>query len=132
MENAIEIEALKERISSMPGVAAVYIFGSAVKGTIKKDSDIDLALLFDDAHAARVDKLGLMAELSKAAGRDVDVIIINTAEPRLFHEILSTGRMLLERDRECRIRHEVRNRRLYEDYRKLHAIYMKGMKARHG
>ncbi|HPA72867.1 MAG TPA: nucleotidyltransferase domain-containing protein, partial [Spirochaetota bacterium] len=61
-----------------------------------------------------------------------DVVIVNRAEPRLYHEILMTGKLIFEKNRECRIRHEVRNRRLYEDYRRLHAIYMKGVKARHG
>ena len=132
MDDAINIKVLKERISSIPGIAAAYLFGSAVKGSMKRESDIDIAILFDDEHAPTADRLEIMTNLSRAAGRDVDVVIVNSAEPRLFHEILMTGKLLLEKNRECRIRNEVQNRRLYEDYRRLHAIYMKGVKARHG
>ncbi|HPA72571.1 MAG TPA: nucleotidyltransferase domain-containing protein, partial [Spirochaetota bacterium] len=72
MDNTVDIDFLKERISSVPGIAAAYLFGSAVKGSMKRESDIDVAVLFDDEHAPTADKLEIMTELSRTAGRDVD------------------------------------------------------------
>jgi hypothetical protein len=73
-----------------------------------------------------------MADLSHVAGRDVDVVVLNEAEPRLFHEIVRTGGILFEKNRKYRIVREVRNRKLYEDYRRLHSVYMRGLRAEYG
>ena len=72
----------------------VYIFGSFVKGTSSKDSDIDIALIFDDIE----DVFELQGQLMKMR-RQYDTRI----EPHVFrfsdfdktyplaNEILSTG-----------------------------------------
>ncbi len=129
MERVISI--ITDRLSGVPGLAAVYLFGSAARGTSRSRSDIDVAVLFEE-NAERIDIVSLMAGLSGAAGRDVDVIILNRAEPRLYHEIVRTGEILFEKNRRYRILREVRNRKLYEDYRRLHSIYMRGMRAEYG
>lgn len=129
MERVISI--IIDRLSGVQGLAAVYLFGSAARGSLTPKSDIDIAMLFEE-NAERIDIVSLMADLSGAVGRDVDVVILNRAEPRLYHEIVRTGKILFEKNRRYRILREVKNRKLYEDYRRLHAIYMRGMRAEYG
>lgn len=119
-------------LRDIPGVDAVYLFGSSVNGKITGSSDIDLAILFSENKTVDIDRLDIMSRLSSAAGRDVDLVILNDASPLLYHEILSTGKLIFENNREYRIQREVKNRKLYEDYRHIHSIYMMGMRKRHG
>ncbi len=119
-------------LRDIPGVDAVYLFGSSVNGKMTGISDIDLAILFSENKIVDIDRLDIMSRLSSAAGRDVDLVILNDASPLLYHEILLTGKLILENNRECRIQREVKNRKLYEDYRHIHSIYMMGMRKRHG
>lgn len=129
MERVISI--ITDRLSGVPGLAAVYLFGSAARGNLTPKSDIDVAVLFEEG-SPRIDMLSLMADLSHGAGRDVDVVVLNEAEPRLYHEIVRTGEILFEKNRRYRILREVRNRKLYEDYRRLHLNYMRRMSAEYG
>jgi len=124
-------EAVVPELELMKGLAAAYLFGSSVKGKMTERSDIDIALLFFDYDRDDIDKLDIMARLSSVTGRDVDLVILNDASPLIYHEILISGRMIFERNRHCRIQREVINRRLYEDYRHIHGIYMQGMRKRH-
>ncbi len=119
-------------LRDIPGVDAVYLFGSSVNGKMTGSSDIDLAILFSENKIVDIDRLDIMSRLSSAAGRDIDLVILNDASPLLYHEILLTGKLILENNRECRIQREVKNRKLYEDYRHIHSIYMMGMRKRHG
>lgn len=125
------IDELVKKLSSIDGLAAAYLFGSVANGTHDDDSDIDLALLFEDYTSDGVDRLQLMSDLSSVAGRDVEVIIINKATPRLYHEIMRTGIIILEKNSSVRIKKEMLNRRLYQDYRHIHSIYMKGLRNRY-
>lgn len=119
-------------LRDIPGVDAVYLFGSSVNGKMTGSSDIDLAILFSENKIVDIDKLDIMSRFSSVAGRDVDIVILNDASSLLYHEILLTGKLILEKNRECRIQREVRNRKFYEDYRHIHSIYMMGMRKRHG
>lgn len=118
-------------LRDIPGVDAVYLFGSSVNGKMTGSSDIDLAILFSENKIMDIDRLDIMSRLSSAAGRDVDLVILNDASSLLYHEILLTGKLILENNREYRIQREVKNRKLYEDYRHIHSIYMMGMRKRY-
>jgi len=125
------LEELVKKLGSLKGLAAAYLFGSVATGTYTDSSDIDLALLFEGDSAEYVDRLELMAHLSRIAGRDVEVVIINNATPRLYHEIMKTGKIILEKNSEVRIKKEMLNRKLYQDYRHIHSIYINGLKNRY-
>ena len=58
---------------------------------------------------------GLADALSEAAGRTVDLVVLNHAPPDLVHRVLRDGVLLLERDRSARIRFEVKARNEYFD-----------------
>ncbi len=118
-------------LEQIPSLAAAYVFGSAARGTMKQTSDIDIALLFSNATTIP-DRLHLMVDLSRIAERNVDVIIMNDASPMLYHEIISTGKLIFEKDKLFRIVREVKNYKMYADYQHIHSIYMKVMRSQYG
>lgn len=98
-------------------IAAAYLFGSVARGTAGPDSDVDLAVLYaaDPPGTLEARPFRLEAELERALGRPVQVVLLNDAPADLVHRVLRDGRLVLERDRSARIRFEVRARAEYFD-----------------
>ena len=61
------------RIAAAHGATNVRVFGSFARGTATQDSDIDL-LVDLEANRSLIDLTRLIAELSAALGRNVDVV----------------------------------------------------------
>lgn len=83
---------------SMTGrrIAGVWLFGSVARGEERPDSDVDLAVLCEPELA--LERTLVMDQVGRTLGRDVDVIDLRAAPPALAWEILTTGRLVLERD----------------------------------
>lgn len=76
-------------------VKELSVFGSAVRGEMRPDSDIDL--LVDFLPEARPGLLGLsalMREFSTLLGRRVDVAVKPTLKPLIRQEILSEAQII--------------------------------------
>jgi predicted nucleotidyltransferase len=112
-------EAVVQCVSSKRVVVAAYIFGSVVTGRMRKDSDIDIAVLLREGlNSSKIFqlRLKLMAELGHALRRsDIDVVILNEASPLLAHRVLSKGRLVFERSPSERIRFQVNTANRYSD-----------------
>ncbi len=108
--------SLEQRIgdvfSGRADVTAVYLFGSTARGTTHPDSDVDIAVLFRQAPAARLDgaRLLLEGELERALGATVDLVVMNDAPADLRMRVLRDGRLLIDRNPSARIAFEVRTR----------------------
>ena len=73
-------------------IALFIIFGSQVKGKIHSNSDIDIAVSFED-HAKSVNKLRLIFELEGIFEKQVDLVILNPmTDPLLRFEVFSRGK----------------------------------------
>ena len=104
-------------------LVAVYLFGSRARGTATDRSDVDVAVLYAEAPAAGLEGLDLEADLERALGLPVQIVVLNTAPVDLVHRVLRDGRLLLDRDRSRRIRFEVKARNEYFDLQPLLARY---------
>ncbi|HEU0013542.1 MAG TPA: nucleotidyltransferase domain-containing protein [Longimicrobium sp.] len=65
-------DVLREALVDAPGVEAAFVFGSAARGDMRPDSDVDLFLVGSrdaQAHAGRV-----LSEAETLLGRSVDVV----------------------------------------------------------
>jgi predicted nucleotidyltransferase len=82
--------------TALPEALAIYAFGSFARGDERPDSDLDLAVLLLPK-AQIPDKLGLMADLSRAVGREVDLVSLREASLDLVSDLLREGRQLLVR-----------------------------------
>ncbi|HXO22525.1 MAG TPA: nucleotidyltransferase domain-containing protein [Thermoanaerobaculia bacterium] len=98
-------------------IAAAYLFGSVARGTARRDSDVDVGILYSTDPPSGLAGLGLAleGELERALGRDVQVVVLNRAPVDLVHRVLRDGKLIYERDRSRRIAFEVRSRNEFFD-----------------
>ncbi len=108
------VEKIREVLARYPEVAAAYVFGSTATGRPRKASDVDVAVMIHGALDPwrRID---MERELSVALLADVDLVVFAESSSLLQHEILRTGVLVYEKDREERVRQEVIGRRRYLD-----------------
>jgi predicted nucleotidyltransferase len=107
-------DAIRRVLESRADVTLAYVFGSAARGGARASSDVDVAVLFEALpEAGDLDRLA--AGLQTAAGRRVDLVVLNTAPPLLAHEIIKTGRRLACRSEVERVRFETRAMARYMD-----------------
>ncbi len=76
-------------------VRELSLFGSAARGEMRPDSDIDLLVEFlPDAEIDLVDYAGLMLELSRLLDRKVDLVSKNGLKPLIRASVLEEARLL--------------------------------------
>jgi predicted nucleotidyltransferase len=76
-------------------VGKLSFFGSAARGDMRPDSDIDLLVEFlPDGEIDLVDYAGLMLELSRLLGRRVDLVSMNGLKPLIRPSVLAQARPL--------------------------------------
>lgn len=81
----------------LPGLLAVYLFGSHAQGFAGADSDVDLAVLM----SGQVDPLllwQLSGDLADMTGSPVDLIDLRTATTVMQYQIVTRGRRLWASD----------------------------------
>ncbi len=127
---------LEERLTGFfagdrTGIAAVYLFGSFARGRATEKSDVDVAVLYEQAPAARLDSpaFKLEEELERVVGRAAEVVVLNGAPVDLIHRVLRDGKLLFEKNRSARIRFEVRARNEYFDLLPILRRYRKAQRA---
>lgn len=95
---------IAEAASEIPGISSLVVFGSRASGRPRPTSDLDVGVLPDtgDSEVRRKLQIKLAVALADLApeGR-VDVVLLDEAPPLLRHRILSSGRLLICRDREA-------------------------------
>jgi len=76
-------------------VQELSIFGSAARGEMRPDSDIDMLVEFlPDAEIDLVDYAGMMLDLSHLLGRKVDLVSKNGLKPLIRASVLEEARLL--------------------------------------
>lgn len=89
-----------EPIARRHGIDLIVQFGSTVTGRTHPRSDCDLGVLF--RHTP--DSLGLLAEVVAdlkvvSPGRDIDVGVLNDADPLFLKQVMEHGRLLYGSER---------------------------------
>jgi len=81
-------------------VAYALVFGSRGRGTAHAASDVDVAIGLMPGVLLDVRALGtLVSDLERAAGRAVDLVLLDEAPPALAYRVFRDGVALAERDR---------------------------------
>jgi predicted nucleotidyltransferase len=101
---------LTKVLSGRPEILDAYLFGSQARGTAQARSDVDVAVYLDpatDLHRGFGVDAEIAADLMSALGRnDVDVVLLNRADPVLYHRVLRDGIRLITRDEKASARRE--------------------------
>jgi predicted nucleotidyltransferase len=91
--------SIERLVKTLPGLIAVYLHGSAAKGKVRPDSDLDFALLFEHEEIPDAKQLFIIKpEIEEAAGRTVDLGILSTENPVFAKEVISNGNRLFCKD----------------------------------
>ena len=101
MINQQQIDIIKKFLIKNLDVNVIYLFGSSVKNTMRKDSDIDVAFLSDKS-VDSFDLFLLSQKLANLLGREVDLIDIKKASTVFQAQIISTGLVIYSRDEKKR------------------------------
>jgi predicted nucleotidyltransferase len=86
--DSAEVRRAAELLLSL-GAKQVFVFGSAARGTMHPDSDIDLAV---SGLPARL-YLTAVSETSDVFGRPVDLVDLDDLTPRVRH-LLASGELV--------------------------------------
>ena len=77
------------------GVRELSVFGSAARGDLRPDSDIDLLVEFlPEAEPGLLDHAGLMLDLSALLDRKVDLVSKNGLKPLIRESVSQDARRL--------------------------------------
>ena len=109
-------------LRSHPDVRACYVFGSVLGRYLRKESDIDIAVLLpeDMGRSKRFDRrLQLIGVLARALQTDaLDVVVLNDVDSVVFRQaILTEGVKIYEASEADCLDFETRTMSLYFDFR---------------
>lgn len=95
-------ERLRRALEPRAEILEAYLFGSQATGRAQPHSDIDVAVCIDKARAPAAPygyAIELAGELVSALhANDIDVVVLNDADPVLYHRVLRDGVRLFSRD----------------------------------
>lgn len=92
-------QRLEDVLRAVPGVEAAWLLGSAARGAMRDDSDVDIALLLrPGVRLGAPESVELVARLATAAGRPVDLGVLTSGDVVYAAEAFLGGRILFLRD----------------------------------
>ncbi len=86
---------------SLPGVQAIYVFGSRARGAERGDSDLDLAALAPERLAPEA-RWELQERLARRLRIDVHLVDLRSATTVMQKQVVATGRVLFGHDEPAR------------------------------
>lgn len=76
-------------------LSLIVLFGSAVHGTLREESDFDIGIL-SKKKLSQAKRMALWSHLSQLFNREVDLTVLNYPNPVLDFEIAKEGVLLFE------------------------------------
>lgn len=99
------LDAVADRLGQTGKIDAAYLLGSAASGRLRKDSDVDIALLpARGITLAAAERIDLAADIERLVGLPVDLGILNTGNLVYAKEAIARGKLFFERDPAVRAR----------------------------
>jgi uncharacterized protein len=86
-DNQLMFSALAHLFAQQPSIQLALVFGSAARGTLKPDSDIDIAVLASQP-LSYFEKRALIEQITLCTGRAVDLVDLATAGQPLLGQIV--------------------------------------------
>ena len=90
------VQQIAHTLAQHEEIQLAFVFGSAANGTLRPDSDVDVAVLAG-GQLSTESRLALMAELSLALKREVDLVDLHNAWGLILRQVLTTGTLALKR-----------------------------------
>lgn len=116
------LDQLRRVLETDEHIAYALVFGSAARGALRPGSDVDVAVALREGAPRDVHALGLLAaRLESAAGRAVDLVLLDEAPPAVAYRVFRDGRVLVERDRAALVARKARAILDYLDFKPIEA-----------
>lgn len=126
------LRKVTEKLEKDKRVIFAYLYGSAARGTMGEDSDVDIAVFLENPKQDPLLEADISLELEQTLDRGVDVRIINHAPAIFTNQVLKEGILLFSRDEPLRINFVVRNINEYLDFLPIINEYDKKRLERYG
>lgn len=126
MDNVL-LDKLTKLLKGNKKIIIAYIFGSFVKENETKDSDIDLAIYISEGELDTLEYLNLKRKLMDASSRQIDIVILNNANPLIKQEIFRDGEKLFSKDYKLESNLIVHSLFEYEDMKKYYDLSYESM-----
>lgn len=95
----LDIKSIKQLLEKDDRILAAYLLGSAVKGEMRPDSDIDIALMLKPGKTIlSVELIELASSMTIPAGRSVDLGIMTSQNLIYASQVILSGNRFLCRD----------------------------------
>ncbi|RZV40446.1 MAG: nucleotidyltransferase domain-containing protein [Candidatus Acidulodesulfobacterium acidiphilum] len=91
------ISRLRNLLDNDGNVLLAFIFGSLAANRQRNDSDIDIAIFYKNPPSG-FEILYEIDKLSKSAGTDIHLVILNNASPLLKHQVMKNKINLIVKD----------------------------------
>jgi predicted nucleotidyltransferase len=112
------LDDLRRVLEAEGDVAYALVFGSTVRGALHPGSDVDVAVELRQGASRDVHTLGrLAARLESAAGRAVDLLLLDEVPPPVGYRAFRDGRVLIERDHAALVERKARAILEYLDFK---------------
>ena len=85
-ERDVIVEKLRGVLADGPPIRLAVLFGSAARGALRPDSDVDVGIVPSDPELPLAAELDLQARLERACANPVDLIRLERASPLLRWE----------------------------------------------
>jgi predicted nucleotidyltransferase len=121
------MDAVRRVLGDDPRVAYALVFGSTARDSRHGSSDLDVGVGLMPGVELSPNEIGiLVADLERAAGRPVDLVLLGEAPPALAYRIFRDGITLVERDHRALADRKARAILEYLDFRPLQDIAVRG------
>lgn len=116
-------EILTSYFNDHPEVSVVYLFGSEASGMSNKNSDLDIAILFDKENVPSVeDLMETEDKLTSLLKLEVDLVVLNNASPIIRMQVLKKGKKIVEHNRKDVNSFFVRTLNEYDDLKQIRSV----------
>lgn len=119
-------------VAQAAGVELVVLFGSAVRGRLKSDSDLDIAVRFQRGRPGFESEARVAADLHDVLkpARELDLVLLNQASPLLLVEVAGDGIPLFAASADAWPLFQLYARRRFEDTEKYRRRHWEALKER--
>jgi predicted nucleotidyltransferase len=122
------MDALRQVLAEDPRIEYALVFGSLARGTAHAGSDLDVAVGVKSSTRIGALELGdLLARLERAAGRSVDLVVLDEAPPGLAYRIFRDGRVIVEKNHRALVERKTRAILEYLDFRPIETLAARGV-----
>lgn len=120
------VKEINRYFADKKNISTIYLFGSFAKNFDRKDSDIDIAVLFKK-NLDKLERFNLVLEfaleLENILGKKIDIIDIENADPFFIHQVMLGKIIVVDNDTERRVSFEVDKRRTFFDMQPFYELY---------